>query len=149
MKEMMIACCMLFCTVTASAQFTVYQSAEVPQRSYTPSMGYGVPFTIYEPMEVVPRRSYSHQDQYQQQPAQPKVQEMTLKGYYKKGSDWYYTPIRVGIIGEEVRLLSVKQQSSWSNCGSVASEVGAFDPEEIRDNFTFKAYSIQYGNVYF
>ena len=77
------------------------------------------------------------------------MQEMTLKGYYKKGNDWYYTPIRVGIIGEEVRLLSVKQQSSWSNCGSVASEVGAFDPEEIRDNFTFKAFSIQYGTVYF
>jgi len=150
MKKMMFACCMLLGTVTASAQFTVYQSAEVPQRSYTPSMGYGVPFTIYEPIEVAPRRSYySHQDQYQQQPAQPKMQEMTLKGYYKKGNDWYYTPIRVGIIGEEVRLLSVKQQSSWSNCGSVASEVGAFDPEEIRDNFTFKAYSIQYGTMYF
>ena len=84
MKEMMIACCMLFGTVTASAQFTVYQSAEVPQRSYTPSMGYGVPFTIYEPIEVTPRRSYSHQDQYQQQPAQPKMQEMTLKGYYRE-----------------------------------------------------------------
>ena len=48
MKKMMIACCMLLGTVAASAQFTVYQSAEVPQRSYTPSIGYGVPFTIYE-----------------------------------------------------------------------------------------------------
>ena len=59
MRKMMIACCMLLGTVAASAQFTVYQSAEVPQRSYTPSMGYGVPFTIYEPIEVMPRRSYS------------------------------------------------------------------------------------------
>ena len=80
MKEMMIVCCMLFGTVTASAQFTVYQSAEAPHRSYTPSMGYGVPFTIYEPLEVLPSRGYSPQ----QKPAQPKMQEMTMKGYYKR-----------------------------------------------------------------
>jgi hypothetical protein len=147
MKKMMIVCCMLLGSVAASAQFTVYQPAETPHRSYTPSMGYGVPFTIYEPIEVAPRRSYS--GQYQQQPAEPKMQQVTLRGYYQKGNDWYYTSIRVGVIGDEVRLLSVKQQNSWSNCGSVASEVGAFDSEVIRDNFTFKAYSIQYGMVYF
>ena len=145
MKKMMIACCMLFGTVTASAQFTVYQSVETPQRSYTPSMGYGVPFTIYEPVEVAPRRGYS----YQQQPAQPKMQEMTMRGYYKKSDGWYSAPIRVGVIGDEVRLLSIKTQHGWSNCGSVANEVGAFDPEEIRDNFTFKAYSSLYVMVYF
>ncbi len=145
MKEMMIACCMLLGTVTASAQFTVYQSAEAPHRSYTPSMGYGVPFTTYEPIEVAPSRGYSHQ----QQPAQPKMQEMTTRGYYKKSDGWYSAPIRVGVIGDEVRLLSIKTQHGWSNCGSVASEVGAFDPEEIRDNFTFKAYSSLYVMVYF
>jgi hypothetical protein len=114
-------------------------------------MGYGVPFTIYEPIEVAPRRSYySHQDQYQQQPAQPKMQEMTLKGYYKKGDDWYYTPIRVGVIGdEEVRVLSVKTQHGWMNCGNAASSVGAFDSEVIRDNFNYKAYTTVYGTIYF
>ena len=58
-------------------------------------------------------------------------------------------PIRVGVIGEEVRLLSVNTQQGWSNCGSTASEIGRFDAEEIRDNFNYKAYSSLYGNVYF
>ena len=133
---------MLFVVITASAQFTVYQSVEAPRRSYTPSMGYGTPFTIYEPV-------YGNPYQQRQQQAKPKMQEVTLRGYYMKGNDWYYTPIRVGVIGDEVRLLSAKTQNGWSNCGSVASEVGAFDSEVVRDNFNYKAYSTLYGMVYF
>ena len=87
---------------------------------------------------------------YQQQPARPRMQEVTLKGYYKKGDDWYYTPIRVGVIGdEEVRVLSVKTQHGWMNCGNAASSVGAFDSEVIRDNFNYKAYTTIYGTIYF
>lgn len=146
---MMLVCSMLLGTLTASAQFTVYRSAEDQSYSaYTPSMGYGVPFTVYRPAEVEPY--YYGQQQYQQrQPARPKMHEVTLRGYFKKGNNWYYMPIRVGVIGEEVRLLSVKQQSGWSNCGSVASQVGAFDSEVIRDNFNYMAYSTQCGMVYF
>jgi hypothetical protein len=78
------------------------------------------------------------------------MQEVTLKGYYKKGDDWYYTPIRVGVIGdEEVRVLSVKTQHGWMNCGNVASSVGAFDSEVVRDNFNYKAYTTIYGTIYF
>lgn len=77
------------------------------------------------------------------------MQEVTLRGYYKKGDDWYYTPIRVGVIGEEVRLLSTETQYGWSNCGNKASEVGAWDSEEIRDNFNYKVYTTLYGTVYF
>ena len=67
----------------------------------------------------------------------------------KKGNDWYYTPIRVGVIGDEVRLLSAKTQYGWSNCGSKASDVGAWDSEEIRDNFNYKVYSTLHGTIYF
>lgn len=77
------------------------------------------------------------------------MQEVTLRGYYKKGSDWYSTPIRVGVIGEEIRLLSTKTQYGWSNCGNKASEVGAFDPEVIRDNFNYKVFTTIYGTIYF
>ena len=77
------------------------------------------------------------------------MQEVTLRGYYKKGNDWYHMPIRVGVIGDEVRLLSVKTQYGWSNCGNAASYVSTFDSEEVRDNFNFKAYSVQFGTVYF
>ena len=141
MKKIFFASMMLFGTLSANAQFTVFQPVDVPQTSYSPNSGYGVPFTIFESVYGNPYQ--------QQQRARPKMQEVTLRGYYKKGNDWYYMPIRVGVIGEEVRLLSIKTQHSWSNCGSTASEVGAWDSEEIRDNFTYKAYSSLCGTVYF
>ena len=141
MKKLLFFCSMIVVSLTASAQFTVYQPVEVPRTAYTPSPGYGMPFTIYEP-------AYSDPYQQQQQ-ARPRMQEVTLKGYYKKGNDWYYTPIRVGVIGDEVRLLSAKTQYGWSNCGSKASDVGAWDSEEIRDNFNYKAYTTIYGTIYF
>jgi len=139
MKKIILASMMLFGTMSANAQFTVYQPAEVPRTTYTPSPGYGTPFSIYEP---------AYSNSYQRQ-ARPKMQEVTLRGYYKKGNDWYSMPIRVGVIGEEVRLLSTKSQYGWSKCGNKASEVGAWDSEEIRDNFNYKAYSSLYGTVYF
>lgn len=141
MKKILFASMMLIGTMSANAQFVVYQPAEVPRTSYTPSPGYGTPFTVYEPVYGNPY--------HQQQQAIPKMQEVTLKGYYKKGNDWYSMPIRVGVIGEEIRLLSIKTQYGWSNCGNKASEVGAWDSEEIRDNFNYKAYSTLCGTVYF
>ena len=158
MKKVLFVCSMLVATLTASAQFTTFRSIySTPQQSYTPSPGYGVPFTIYQPS-----RSSSYRDpyldgyrvgssqSYQQQLARPKMQEVTLRGYYKKGNDWYCTPIRVGVIGdEEIRVLSVKTQHGWMNCGNAASSVGAFDSEVIRDNFNYKAYTTLYGTIYF
>ena len=141
MKKLLFVCSMIVVSLTASAQFTVYQPVEVPRTTYTPSLGYGTPFTIYEPVYGNPY--------HQQQQARPKMQEVTLRGYYKNGNDWYHMPIRVGVIGEEVRLLSIKTQHGWSNCGNKASEVGAWDAEEIRDNFNYKAYSTLCGTVYF
>ena len=141
MKKILFASMLLFGTMSANAQFVVYQPAEVPRTSYTPSPGYGTPFTVYEPVYGNPY--------HQQQQARPKMQEVTLRGYYKKGNDWYHMPIRVGVIGEEIRLLSIKTQHGWSNCGNKVSEVGAWDAEEIRDNFNYKAYSTLCGTVYF
>ena len=122
MKKILFTSMMLLGAMSANAQFTVYQP-------------------IYEPTYASPYR--------QQQQARPKRQEVTLKGYYKKGNDWYFLPIRVGIIGEEVTLLSIKTQNVWSNCGSKASAVGGFDSEEIRDNFNYKAFTSIYGTIYF
>ena len=141
MKKILFACMMLFGAMNANAQFVVFQPIDVPQTSYTPSSGYGVPFTIFEPVYDNPYL--------QQQMARPKMQEVTLRGYYQKGRDWYYMPIRVGVLGDMVKLLSIKTQHGWSNCGSTASEVGAWDTEEIRDNFSYKAYSTLCGTVYF
>ena len=151
MKKLLFICSMIAVSLTASAQFTVYQNVETPQPSYTPSPGYGVPFTIYEPLPGISYQSpyNGYPSQRVQQQARPRMQEVTLRGYYKKGDDWYCMPIRVGVIGDEVRLLSVKTRYGWSNCGNKASEVGAWDSEEICDNFNYKAYATNYGTIYF
>ena len=143
MKKLLFICSMFVVSLTASAQFLIYHPTEVQSSSYTPSLGYGTPFTIYEPVYVNPYR------QSQRQQAKPKMQEVTVRGYYKKGDDWHSTPIRVGIVGEEIKLLSIKTSNGWTNCGSKASEVGAFDAEIIRDNFNYKAFSNIYGTIFF
>ena len=153
MKKLLFICSMIAVSLTASAQFTVYRSIySTPQQSRTPSPGYGAPFTIYEPAPSV-----SYQNSYggypspriQQQPAHPRMQEVTLKGYFKKDNDWYYAPIRVGVMGDEIRVLSVKTQHGWMNCGNAAGSVGSWDSEEIRDNFNYKVYTTIYGIIYF
>lgn len=50
MKKIILASMMLFGTMSANAQFTVYLPVEVPRTTYIPSPGYGTPFTIYEPV---------------------------------------------------------------------------------------------------
>ena len=155
MKKLFLVCGMLIAAMSAKAQFTVYQPYNAPSSSsYTPSPGYGAPFTIYRPAPSVSyqeqyQQSYPQQYQQPRQSSKPRMQELTTKGYFKKSGEWYYVTIRIGVIGDEIKLLSTKSGSGWSNCGSMASAVGAYDSEEIRDNFTYKAYTYLYGTVYF
>ncbi len=130
----------LFATMSANAQFVTYQPVDVPRQTYTPSPGYGTPFVIYEPVPVPGQR----------QAPKPKMRQQTLTGYYKYSNEWRSAPIRVGFTSDDkVILLSVKSSSGWHNCGNTASMVGAFDSEEVRDNFTYKCYSYTLGTVYF
>ena len=115
----------LLVSVTASAQFTIYRSATVPER--TTSQDYS-PFTIYQPSLPVPQ-------DYQSTP-QPKPTQYTLNGYYKKSDKWYKTPIKVSILGDDIKLVGVKVGNNWSGCSSKVSEVGRFDTQEVQDNFT-------------
>jgi hypothetical protein len=138
MKKSLFIIIMMLGSLSANAQFTVYRPYNAPSTSYNPSPGYGIPFSTYEPLP-----------NYQQQPERPRMQQFTLKGYYKKGDDWYYTPIRVGVVGDEVSILSAKTQYGWINCGATANDVGAWDAEEIRDNFNYKVYTTIYGIIYF
>ena len=65
MKKFLLVCCMMAVAMTASAQFTEFRSIyTTPQPSYTPSPGYGVPFSTYESLQ-------SHQQ------TKPRMQEVT------------------------------------------------------------------------
>lgn len=138
-KAFTLAAIALF-ALSAKAQFTVYRPADVgAAESYTPSYGYGAPYTIYRPAPQPGQR----------QRQQPRMQEVTLTGYYNDHYGWHSVPIRVGVTDEKVILLSIKSGYRWNNVGNVASMVNGFDKEEIRDNFTYKVYCAGVGNVYF
>ncbi len=145
MRLFSFVCCLLLSSISAHAQFTVFSSVEDQSTSsyyYPPSPGYGTPFVVYEPV-------YSPSMQQVVRP-KPQMREFTATGYYKVRNRWYSTPIRVGIVENQVRLQSVKSSDRWSYCGNIAKQVDGFDSEEIRDSFNYKAYSQSVGGmIYF
>ena len=80
MKKLLFICSMIAVSLTASAQFTIYQPIERSQPSHTPSPGYGAPFTVYEPAPSVTYQSpnSTYQAPSIQQPAKPRMHEVTL-----------------------------------------------------------------------
>ena len=145
MRLISLISCLLLSCINANAQFGVYTPIEDQSASsyyYPPSSGYGVPFGVYEPI-------YDSSLQQRVRP-KPKMREYTTTGYYKNGNRWYSTPIRVGIVEDQVRLQSFKYSGSWSYVGNIANQVSIYDSEEIRDNFNYKAYSQIFGGmIYF
>lgn len=124
-------------SLSAFAQFTTYQPVIVPSTPTT-SSGTFDPFTTYEPA-----------DPYLPAKKAPQKKVITIKGYYQKSDKWYVVPIRVAVSDDDIRLASVKGQHIWISCNSAVYEVGAFDPEIIRDNFNFKAFATTFGTIYF
>lgn len=139
MKRIMIIMAAMVCTMTVSAQFTVYEPVYVPrqQAPITRSNTYN-PFTVYEPIGVPTPR------------VQKQVKTLTLKGYYKKADKgWVCAPIKVAITDDDVKLVGLKLSNQWAGVNAAVSEVSSLDPEIVRDNFNFKAYSSLVGTIYF
>ena len=137
MKKTILMAVAIICSLSAHAQFTVYEPLIVPS---TPSTSRNIysPFTIYEPVfPNMPRRQA------------PKEKVITLKGYYQKTSKWYVAPIRVVVTEDDVKLASIKVQNRWDICNAAVYEVSAFDTETIQDNFNFKAFTTIVGYIYF
>lgn len=127
----------MICSLSAFAQFTVYEPVIVPSTPSTSRSTYS-PFTIYEPVYPnMPRRQA------------PKEKVLTMKGYYQKSNEWYVAPIKVVVSEDNVKLASIKVQNRWDTCNAAVYEVSAFDTETVRDNFNFKAFTTIVGYIYF
>ncbi len=129
----------MVCSLTASAQFRVFESVTAPSTSMSTSQGSYSPFVVFEPSVRTP----------QPRVQAPKPQYVTLRGYYKKNEEWYTVPIRVMVQGDVIKLASVKPGTYWVTCNTNVAEVSRFDPEVVRDNFNFKAYFYTLGSIYF
>lgn len=139
MKKSLFIFVTLLMSLTASAQFTVYQNVDVPSRSSTQSNNFN-PFSVFE--------SNPYNNQYRSTP-RPQSKQYTLTGYYKKTDGWYHTQIKISITGDEIKLIGVKYGNNWAGCDSKVSEVGAFDTQEVKDNFNYKGYFTYLGTIYF
>lgn len=124
-------------TCKASAQFTVYQNVPDPPRSSTYS--YSDPFGNFN---TNPYGNYSRAPQ-------PKAKQYNLTGYYKDTNGWHSAPIKVKVMGDEIQLVSIKVGYNWALCNSSVSEVSAYDPQEIQENFNYKGYLSFLGTIYF
>lgn len=133
-------------SVTATAQFTVYEPVIVPERSTGSSYGYNNPYSGYGN----PYSDYGNPYNNSYRPApKPKAKTYTLTGYYRNNTGWYQTQIRVSVKGEEIKLVGVKYGNNWTGCNSNVSEVGGFDTKEVQDHFNYKGYFYLLGMVYF
>lgn len=137
MKKHLLFIALMLITCKASAQFTVYQNVPDPPRSSTYS--YSNPFDNIDinPYENVRRTP------------QPRTQQYNLTGYYKDTNGWHSTPIKVKVMGDDMQLVSVKVGNNWASCNSSVSSVGAYDPQEIQENFNYKGYLSFLGTIYF
>ena len=139
MKKFIIIATALLMSISASAQFTVFESIDVPSRSNSRQSTYN------------PYRSYGtnpYDNQYRSTP-KPQAKQYTLTGYYKKTDGWYKTQIKISVLEDEVKLVAVKYGDNWAGCSSKVSEVGAFDSKEVQDNFNYKGYFTYLGTIYF
>lgn len=137
MKKILFLVMAMMLSLTASAQFVIYKSVPDPpsrssQSTYNPYNGY----------ETNPYGNYYRSPQ-------PRAKQYNLTGYYHKADGWYKTPIKVSVQGDEIILASVKVGNNWAPCNSNVSEVGAFDPQEIQENFNYKGYLSFLGPIYF
>ena len=130
----------LLMSISSYAQFTVYEPVYAPPSQST-SPSYYDPFTVYQ--------SVPYGDgQYRRTP-QPQAKKYTLTGYYKDTRGWHQTQIRVSVSDDVIKLVGVKYGNNWCGCNSTVSEVGAFDTQEVKDNFNYKGYFTNFGTIYF
>lgn len=123
-------------TLTTSAQFLIYKNVPDPPRSSS----YNNPYRGYESDPY---------DNYYRSTPQPRAKQYNLHGYYKDSEGWHKTPIKVMVQGDNIKLVSVKVGYNWAPCNSSVSEVSAYDPQEIQENFNYKGYLSFIGSIYF
>lgn len=108
------------------------------------------PFTTYTPVYPGAER---------RQQSQPQEQLQTITAYYinQRGA-FEKIRIKVNVVqpqyGKEavyVRAYYMKAHDMWNSMNTRATEITSYsnDPEVIKENFSWKCYILNIGNVYF
>lgn len=136
MKKSLFIIFAMFFSITASAQFVIYESAE----------GYGS-----RSQQQYNNSGYNNYnlDQYYQAPPKPQSQIISTRGYYIKNNQWNSVLLKVKVVGNDVYVVGIKRQSTgWSNSNTKASTTDIMQ-REIKDNFDYYIRDYGYGIIYF
>ena len=145
MKTLLSFLAVMLIAISAEAQapFTYYQPTQ-PSKSNNsgsyqrPSTN---PFTYYEPLPD-PSSNY--------RPApRPQSKTYNLTGYYNDANGWHTTPIKVTVTEDRAVLSSYKYGRYWLSNSCAVSEVDYYDADVVKENFNYKAKTLQLGVVYF
>ena len=145
MKKLLFILVVMLCAITAYAQapFTYYKPVQPSNNysnDYSGSNQSTDPFTYYRPLE--PSRNY--------QPApQPQSKTYNLTGYYNDSKGWHEVPIKITVTGDKWVLSSYKYGNYWLSNSCAVSEVDYYDADVVKENFNYKAKTLQLGVVYF
>lgn len=121
--------------------------------SFVVTMKAQAPFSIYTPVSP-----YGSQQQYNGNSMRQENYQ-TVTGYYinQRGA-FQKIRLKINVVNAQIGGASVyvraymdPRTGSWSSCNNRATEVTQYsnDPAVIKENFDYKCYILNIGNVYF
>lgn len=136
MRRCLIIIAVLFSTISASAQLVTYEPVIVDRNGNRINAD-GSPYS---------------KDYYQQNTPQTAPEEViTTRGYYysSRYQEWSSLLIKVELGARRVKLVGIKERNGWRRYQSHAREISLYDSDFVKQNFTYRADTIEYGTIYF
>lgn len=141
MKKFILTTLVMLTSITAFAQFTVYEPVIVERNRNSGNTNSG----YYN------NRSYGNNNYYNYstpQRAQPS-QTTTVRGYYIKNNQWNSVLMRVKIDGDDVYVNGIRRSMGWDNTKYPIYSVQPTMPQQIKENFEYYINAYDYGRIYF
>lgn len=154
MKKILCLCTFAAITLTANAQFTVYQSIDpnIPQQKNTQSNS-GYPFTIYQSADPKIRQRQGLQQQIGGNSILNQNNLKTVRGVYLNPltNKAQYIKIKVADNGEKqyAKAHYDAVTNQWFQCNTQITPLGIYDDAELREYFNYKVSIPNIGTIYF
>ena len=143
MKKFMFIATALLMSLSASAQFTVFEPVIVDRNGN------------WVNRESNSSRDYNNSYDFNMpQPSQPSQQQQqsqvfSTRGYYINNNQWVSVLLKVKVIEDNVYVVGIKRSTTgWSN-ESIRAYSTELMQKEIKDNFDYYIGDYVYGKIYF
>ena len=141
MKKFILTALVMLVSITAFAQFTVYEPVIVERNRNSGNTNSG----YYNNRSYGNNNYYNYSTPQQTQPSQT----TTVRGYYIKNNQWHSVLMRVRIDGDDVYINGIKRSMGWDNNKYPIYSVQPTMPQTIKENFEYYINAYDYGKIYF